>query len=247
MLNQNVLARIHLEAVLSNLEILAQDDPQTADLAKKWNGNINFVTGLTGPRASLQFKDGQIKLVPGEGGFLGIVLFFPAEKLLNNMFTGKGIGFPIPLKGFIRMKGLIIFMKLAKRMEEVLKGDSAPAELKAKLMLNTVAKTVAIIASYDEEGKELAKKAKGVAEIRVKNGYAVNVDFADGKATAKNGNAPDPDLIMEFNTNKLFLDLAEEKVDVMAAICLEDMVLSGNLGLGDIVNTFLDKVGIYLA
>jgi hypothetical protein len=247
MLNQNVLARIHLEALLSNLEIMAKDDPQAAALAKKWTGSIRFRTGLTGPRSSLQFKDGQIKLVPGEGGFSGIVLFFPFAKLLNNMFTKKGVGFPIPLRGFLRMPGLLAFTKLAKRMEEILKGDAAPAALKAKLMLNTIAKTIAIIASYDEEGALLAKKAKGVAELRVKDGYAVHVDFAGGKAMARSGKAPHPDMIMEFATNKLFLEVTEDKVDVLAAVGLEEIRIIGNLGLADNVSIYLTKVGDYLA
>lgn len=246
MRNEKVLTRIHLDAILSNLEILAQDDKETATLAAGWNGSILFVAGLGGPKTTLEMRGGAIKASPGKVGNPDIVLFFPTEKLLNNMFTGQGVGFPIPVKGLIKAKGLIIFTKLAKRMEDVLKGPNPPKALKAKLLLNTISKTIAAIANFEPESQAAAKTIKGVAELRIKNGYAVNVTFTGSSAIAGRGNAPNPDLIMEFSTEDLFLDLADDKVDVFAAICLEDMALQGDLHMGDVVNTFLDKVGIYL-
>ena len=152
----------------------------------------------------------------------------------------------MPLKGLTKAKGLIVFMKLAKRMEAVLKGENPPKALKAKLLVNTLGRTIAVIAAYEPESMAAARSIRGVTELRIKNGPAVNITFAGESVTARGGNAPDPDLIMEFGTQDLFLDLAEDKVDVFAAICLEDMLLQGDLHMGDVVNTFLDKVSVYL-
>jgi len=51
---------------------------------------------------------------------------------------------------------------------------------------------------------------------------------------------------MEFSSEEVFLDLTEDKVDVFAAICLEDIRIQGDLHMGDIVNGLLDRVGVYL-
>jgi len=246
MRNEDVLARIHLDAVLSNFEILAQEDPAANALARAWNGNILFAVGIAGPRTTLEIKNGKIKVMTGKVGDPGIVLFFPTARLLNNMFTGTGVGFPVPLKGLTKAKGLFVFMKLAKRMEAILKGENPPRDLKAKLLMNTLGRSIATIAAHEPESKAAALSIRGVTELRIKNGPAVNITFAGERVTAKGGNAPDPDLIMEFGTPELFLDLADDKVDVFAAICLEDMLLQGDLHMGDVVNTFLDKVGVYL-
>jgi len=246
MRNEDVLARIHLDAILSNFEILAQEDPVADAIARGWNGSILFMVGISGPRATLEIVTTRVKIMQGKVGEPDIILFFPTAKLLNNMFTGTGVGFPVPLKGLLKAKGLIVFMKLAKRMEAVLKGDNPPKELKSRLLVNTIGRTIATIAQYEPESKAAAQSIRGVTELRIRNGAAVNITFTGDSVTARSGNAPDPDLIMEFGTQDLFLDLAEDKVDVFAAICLEDMLLQGDLHMGDVVNTFLDKVGVYL-
>ncbi len=247
MARDKVLARINLDAILSNLEILAAEDHESASLAARWNGCIAFKVGTRGPRTTLTFSDGAISVRAGVADTSGIVLFFPSERMLNNMFSGEGIGFPLPLKGLIKIKGLLTFMKLAQRMEKILKGDNPPLELKAKLMLNTIARTMAVVANHDEALKPSAAELRGTAELRIKDGYAVHVKFGGPVVSGHRGAAPDPDLIMEFKNSQFFLDLADDKVDTMAAICLEDMHLTGDLHMGDIVNGFLDKIGEYLA
>lgn len=246
MRNEDVLARIHLDAILSNFEILAKDDKNSATIAAGWNGSILFIAGPGGPKTTLDIRNAGITVSSGKVGNPDIVLFFPTKKLLNNMFTGTGVGFPVPLKGILKAKGLMVFMKLAKRMEEILKGANPPKALKTKLLLNTIGKTIAAIANHDPESQAAAKTIKGVTEMSIRNGYAVNITFTGTTAFARTGKAPDPDLIMEFATEDLFLDLADDKVDVYAAICMEDMALKGDLHMGDVVNTFLDKVGVYL-
>ncbi|MEA2102961.1 MAG: SCP2 sterol-binding domain-containing protein [Thermodesulfobacteriota bacterium] len=245
MVNQGVLARINLDAVLSNLEIMAAEDAKTSDIAKGWNGSITFITGVSGPRTTLEINNGRIRVYPGKAKGFG--LFLPTEEMLNNLFSGEGLAIPIPVKGITKIKGLFVFIKLAKRMEEVLKGDNPPERLKAKLMLNTIAKTMAVIANYEEAGIQASKAMKGTAELRIKDGYTVQVEFTGPRAIARNEAAKEADLIMEFKDDAFFLELADDKVDVFASICMRDLIMEGDLGLGDAVNGFLDKIGTYLA
>ncbi len=51
---------------------------------------------------------------------------------------------------------------------------------------------------------------------------------------------------MEFATKDLFLDIVDDRVDVFAAICLEDILVEGDLHMGEAINLFLDRVGVYL-
>lgn len=247
MIDNMVLAHINLEAILSNLEILAAEDATAAKAARSFDGAITFAVGIGGPSTTLNFHGGNISVQSGGAAQSGIKLFFPHPVLLNNMFSGSGIGFPLLAGNLTQIKGLLAFVKLAKRMEEVLKGDGAPDELKAKLMLNTIAKTMAAIATNEPEGKAAAASLNGTAQLSIRDGYAVHVDFNGSRATGHIGKAVDPDLLMEFKDNRFFLDLADDKVDTMAALCLQDLVLDGDLHMGDIVNVFLDKVGQYLA
>ena len=155
MLDERVLARLHLNAVLSNFELLTKDDPKAASIAAAWSGSIYFKSGLSGPNSTLTIANSSVGFIPGKEGNPDIVLFFPAYKLLNNMFKGSGIGFPILLKGLTKVKGLITFMKLAKHMEEIMKGPNPPKSLKAELTLNTLARGIAVLANYDEEIRPL--------------------------------------------------------------------------------------------
>lgn len=246
MQNEDVLARIHLNAVLSNLEILAREDKEASAIAGTWNGGILLIAGLQGPSATLEMKQGEVRVTPGRTGNTGIILFFPTVRMLNNLFTGTGRGFPVPLKGLFRIKGLKAFAGLAKRMEAVLKGADAPRKLKARLLINTVGRTVAVLAASEPESRKAASGLRGIAELRIKDSEAVHITFTGQGATAASGHAPDPDLVMEFSSEEVFLDLTQDKVDVFAAICLEDIRIQGDLHMGDIVNGLLDQVGVYL-
>ncbi|MEA3223197.1 MAG: hypothetical protein U9P49_08550 [Thermodesulfobacteriota bacterium] len=246
MLNEKILARLHLEAILPNMKTMAEEDSKASEIAKGWDGSIYFMAGVSGPRATLQITNSSVKVTPGKAGKPDIVLFFPTERLMNNMFKGSGVGFPVPLKGFTKIKGLTTFMNLAKRMEEILKGDKAPAELKAKLMLNTVANAMVIIANNDEEAKPMLEH-KGVTEFSIKDGHAVNIEFTGTKAIGKIGNADAPDLILEFSTPEIFLDVSDDKIDLMAAVPLGDIAIKGDLHMGEMAALpLLDKIGLYL-
>ena len=246
MQNEDVLARIHLNAVLSNLEILAREDKEASAIAGTWNGGILLMVGLQGPKVTLEMREGAVRVATGRTGNPGIVLLFPTARMLNNLFTGACRGFPVRVKGQFRIKGLKAFAGLAERMEAVLKGADAPRKIKARLLLNTVGRTVAVLAASEPESQKAAFGLRGVAELRIKDSEAVHIIFTEQGATAGSGRAPNPDLVMEFSSEEVFLDLTEDKVDVFAAICLEDIRIQGDLHMGDVVNGLLDRVGVYL-
>ena len=247
--NENVLTHVFLDAIFTNFEILAQDDPEAAALIAGKKVNILFIAGIGGPKATISICDSAIKVTPGKAGNPDIIMFFPFKKWMTNMLSKKGFGIPIPLImpwKFHKAPGLLTFIKLGDRLDKILQGPNPPKKLKAKLLLNTVAKTIAAICNNEPESKATADTLHGVAELSIKNGYAANILFTGGSTIGRNGKADEADLIMGFANEDIFLDLADDKVDVFAAICLGDMVLEGDLHMGDIVNSYLDKVGVYL-
>jgi len=247
--NENVLAHVFLDAVFTNFEILAQDDPESAALIAGKNVNILFIAGIGGPKATISICDSAIKVTPGNSGNPDIIMFFPFKKWMTNMLSKKGFGIPIPLImpwKLHKAPGLLTFVKLGDRLDKILQGPNPPKKLKSKLLLNTIAKTIAAVCNYEPESKASADTLHGVAELSIKNGYAVNILFMGGSTMGRNGKPNEADLIMNFKDEDIFLNLADDKIDVMAAICLGDMALEGDLHMGDIVNTYLDKVGTYL-
>jgi hypothetical protein len=246
MIDEKVLSKIYLGAVLPAVEVLSKEDPAASSLAGQWTGKIRFAAGLTGPRCDLVFKDSLVKFEQGGRGPSDIYLFFPTPAMLNAIFSGKGIGLPIPLKGFTRLKGLMVFSRLAKHMEKVLDGSTAPEKLRARLTLDILARAMAIVSRDDPDMRLLGKKIHSTVEFRIKDGHAVHVDFTGGEPKSRTGSVPSPDFLLQFATDDLFLKVSEDKVDVLAQAGLMNITLQGNLHLGQIVNVFLDRIGEYL-
>ncbi|HVN70485.1 MAG TPA: hypothetical protein VMU10_00565 [Desulfomonilia bacterium] len=74
------------------------------------------------PRCDVVFSESRVKVEPGAKGPCDIFLFCPTGTMLNALFSGKGLSIPIPLKGITKIKGLMVFSRLAKHMEKVLDG-----------------------------------------------------------------------------------------------------------------------------
>ena len=246
MINQKVLSNVYLGAVLPTMEALSIEDPTASSYAGQWTGRIRFAVGFTGPRCDVVLKDSKVKVEPGARGPSDIYLFFPTAAMLNALFSGKGLGIPIPLRGLTRLKGLMVFSRLAKHMEKILDGGTAPEKLRARLTLDILARTIAIISRDDPELIPLARKLHGKAEFRIKDGHAVHVDFTGSEPKGMIGTAKLPDFMLEFATDDLFLKVSEDKVDVLAQAGLLNIIFKGDLHMAQIVNVFLDKVGVYL-
>ena len=244
--DEKVLSQIYLDAVLPSLEMLTTGDAAASAIALKWTGDIRFSIGVNGPRSTLSFHGPLVKHYRGKTIHPDIILFFPSATMLNNLFRNKGVRIAIPTKGITKLNGLVVFSSLAKYMDKVLNGEAGSVDLRAKLTLNIIARAIAIIASYDNEAKLLRHHLNGIAELRIKEGDAVHVDFTSLEPKALTGHAACPDFILEFATNELFLRVAEDTVDVLVEACLENIVLKGNIHMGQILNILLDKIGHYL-
>ena len=57
MVNESVLSHIFLKAVLPCLEVLTAKDTQASQIAARWNGGIRFISGIKGPRCTVELRD----------------------------------------------------------------------------------------------------------------------------------------------------------------------------------------------
>jgi len=247
MVNEAVLSRVYLEAVLPCLEVLTLRDTKASGIAALWNGSIRFCVGLSGPRCTVELRGSGAAVTPAALPNPDVGLFFPHVRMLNNLFRGKELQIALPWKGITRIKGLLTFSKLAERMQAVLESTGRETlELRAELMLGLMSRAIAVLARHDPEYKAQASHLHGVTEFRIRNGPTSHVDFSGRAAKASVGPAPSPDFILEFDDSPLFLDVADDKVDVLAEACLGRISLKGDLHMGQIVNIALDKIGEYL-
>ncbi len=247
MVNEKVLSRVYLEAVLPCLEALTRRDDQASQIASRWNGSIRFSVGISGPRSTVELRNARAKVSPRALPGPDVALFFPHETLLNNLFRGKGFQIALPWKGLTRIKGLLTFSKLAERMQAVLESrDGTTLELRAELMLGLMSRAIAVLAQHDPEYATKAARLHGITEFRIMTGLASHVDFSGRAAKAYAGRASSPDFMLEFADSPLFLDVADDKADVMALACLGRISLKGDLHMGQVVNIALDKIGEYL-
>lgn len=247
MVNEAVLSRIYLEAVLPCLEPLTSGDPQASRIAGQWSGSIRFSVAVSGPRCTVELGGSRAKVTPSALPGPDVALFFPHVTMLNNLFRGRGLQVALPWKGITRIKGLLTFSKLAGRMQQVLESrDAETVELRAGLMTGLMSRAIAVLAVHDPAYRDTAAHLNGVTEFRIRNGPASHVEFRGGTARASAGTSSSPDFILEFADSPLFLDVADDKVDVLARACLGDISLRGDLHMGQVVNIALDRIGEYL-
>jgi putative sterol carrier protein len=246
MLDNKVLARIFLHAVLPCLEIITRADNKAQSIAGNFTGSISFITGFSGPRATLTFDDACLTFLPWKINKPDIVLFFANEKILNKAFSGAGVAFPLPVKGITRIRGILALMKLLKYMEDILQKREGNKDLKARSTLQIMARAMEIMANHERESQELAQHMKGVVEIAIKNLDCTQINFSGKKVISTGGISTSPDFILEFSTSDVFLGVVDDTVDVMAAACLGEIALKGNLHMGQNVNILFDKIGQYL-
>ncbi|MCK7512630.1 MAG: hypothetical protein MZV70_57055 [Desulfobacterales bacterium] len=64
MVNESVLSHIFLKAVLPCLEALTAKDTQASQIASRWNGSIRFISGIRGPRCTVELKDARAVVTP---------------------------------------------------------------------------------------------------------------------------------------------------------------------------------------
>lgn len=247
-----IKANLNLYAVLKNLEDIVKYDPEIAKLSKGWNVSIQFRV-RKGPKAYIEFKNGECTVNRGKRRWASIILYFFSPGHLNKMFDGKGN--PIPLRGFTKIKFLTgDFVKLTERLEyylkptdELLKNKSYLA-LNTRLTLNTAAYAMREIGELDKIGRAVSAHMRdGSVLMKVlPDGPSVNVTLKGGKIAPAKGDVDRPMAVLSMKNVAIANDFLNGKVDTFAAVASGDVEIKGQTPMLDSLSLLLDRIPVYL-
>jgi len=252
---EQIMARLHLHAVLPVLAKVVGFDEEARDIVKDWNATIQF-SFLGGPSVQLKFDHGACRAYRQPAARADLSFWFPSAALLNAMFTGKGITLPL-IKGFWNVKLLKGFMALSKRLEFYLKeqdgkelsGEMLKKVLDAKLSVATWG--TAVLAEYDPSVKSMADHmpAGGTVNLVIEPD-GPNFFFkktSAGSFLAGDGEMKDPTSILKFSSPEIAAKLVNGDLDIMAALGMRDVVIRGYLLMVDDMSAIMNKIDGYLA
>jgi len=252
MIDQNVLARLHLSAVLQNIEEIVEYDPEAKKIAGDWNHVLQF-SCPGGIAAHIEFGGGKARVFPGTTAMPDIGLWFPAPLLLNRMFTGEGFTVPIPWMGAWKIALLKGFTKLAERLEFFLKPDEKTLsnknhlEFHTRCLMNTAVFGLKAVGEHDDHVRPLIASARdGVVEFRIKKGPAAFITVKNGRLHPHKGPAKEPSVVMELKNYETAFGLFSGKLDAMALMGACDLTVQGYIPLIDKLNAALDRLPAYL-
>lgn len=251
---QDILARLHLHAVLPVIAKVASFDSEAKQIVRDWHAAIQFGY-LGGPVVQLQFADGNCRVYRQAAVKAEVAFWFPTPSLLNNMMTGQGFTLPL-IKGFWNVKLLKGFMALAKRLEFYLKeqdGKELDAEMTAKVLSCKLAVATwgtAILAGSEPKLASLANHipAGGTVNFIIKPD-GPNFYFKKSEAgafLAGDDLVADPTAELSFRDQSVAFQLVNGTLDVMAALGKQDVVIRGLVPMVDDVSGIMNKLQSYL-
>jgi hypothetical protein len=253
MVDQNVLARLHLSAVLQNLEDVVKFDQEAKSIARDWNHTMQF-SCPGNIAATIRFSGGNAKVTPEKTTFPDVALWFPTPTMLNRMFIGQGFTIPIPWMGVWKIALLKGFTALSKRMEHYLKpseqtlADRKNFEFHVQCLLHTVVFGLKAVGENDPKVNHLVTSTRdGVAEFRIKGGPAAHIVIDKGRLFPHKGPAANPSAVLELKDYDTAFGLFTGKLDAMALMGACDVRISGYVPIIDNLNAALDRLAIYLS
>ena len=254
MSKQEIMAHLHLFAVLPRLGDLARVDDEARTLVAGMNLTIHFNV-LAGPSLFLKFSGGKVTASDRKQGRTDVAFLFTSCEKLNRMMMGEKV-IPILYKGFTKLGQLKKFMRISDILPEYLKPEDsklADPAFKAKhveLLLLTALAGAAQIAGHDPKMKKTADKLPTGTiqyEVNPDGPYAhVYVNSKDDIRVAP-GKLDAPTATLEINGGiDMAADLLADKLDTFAALGAGDLRATGLLPLADEFNAMLDRVGVFL-
>ncbi|MFC1890619.1 hypothetical protein ACFL4G_12775 [Thermodesulfobacteriota bacterium] len=250
-----ILARLHLHAVLPLLEEIVAADDEASAMVARWDHTIQF-HAVGGIGAHLTFRDGSLQVGRGKIRKPTIALWFKSAADLNRMFTGDGFVLPIVWKGLWHPMLLRGFTKLSKRLEHYMRapeekvlGDEKILALVVKLQLYAMVFGLKEVGENDPAVSGYVKDTpNGTAEFRIMpDGPVAHLSVRDGLLSPSRGPALRPNLIMEIKDYRVAYELFQGRLDTLAAVGACDIKLRGQIPIIDGLSPSMDRLDVYLS
>lgn len=253
--NQNVLARLHLGAILPLLEDIAAYDSLVHEATGDWNVTLQFQLPGGDPATALEFKQG--KLQAHRTGVKGskVTLTFKDARFLNDLFQGRSKKSPRPnLQGLFHLKKLTGLDPVLGRLEYYLKPSAEllqnpeTFDFCTRLNLYALAYGIKVVGEHDPEMSAVVSHLPdGVLEIRVTAGPSAHIGVKQGRFFPGRGPAKRANAVLEIADLDTAWAMLQGSLDLYAAVGSEKIKLRGNLPLLDGINPLLDRLTLYLS
>jgi len=257
LLDQKTLAYINMYAIMGALENLCELDPQARALMTNDKPVALAFDVKGGPKATLAFGGGRVRLQPGISPQANVRLLCSSCAKFNDVVNGKATPIPVPAKGF-RPAHLQFLLKdfdaLTKRLEQYLRAseedlaDPVFRERSTVLMVYVIAVALSQIADYDEIGRFSASHIPdGDVLFSVKDSVGATIHVRSHVLSTEKCRCGSPRAIMEFGSLELARDLFDGRVNAVACIGNGSIAMHGMINMIDNLNRILDRVALYLA
>ncbi len=250
MKDPKALAYINMFAVLKDIEMLCQLDPEAKKLASPEKPVSISFNVANGPQATLSFANGSCKMTEGLGGQIKLRLGSP--EALNQMVDGTKN--PLPYGGFFKLKFLLNdFTKLTDLLNSYLRAEEGALknrdffEKSTTMMFYLVVNALSAIGNYDELGKIGASKIPdGSIAMEIAGGPCAEIIVKGGHMETQNHKAANPRAYMIFDSYDTARGLFDGTVESMSALAAGKIVMKGFIPMIDNLNKILSRVAVYL-
>ncbi|MGE5423215.1 MAG: hypothetical protein ACM3QW_08125 [Ignavibacteriales bacterium] len=254
MFKDDVLARLHLGAILPLLQDIVGFDESARNLVKDWNLAIQFQLPGGDPATVLIFENGQLKTQNRNYSGSKVTLSFRDSQFLNDVFQGRTQKQPSPnVNAIFHLKELKKIDKLLAFLEYYLKPDDTilknPEIRTFCIMINLYALAFSIkqIGENDPEMIPVAHHLPdGIVEFSVVNGPSVHIKVDEGHFEVERGPAPYANAVLEIKDMDTAWAMIQGNLNMFAAVGNCDLRLKGYIPLLDGINPLIDRMPFYL-
>lgn len=253
-LHRKIKARLFLNAVLPAFEDLLQFNARAQTLLSDREFSLRFQTS-SGLKSTLLFSQQGCQLIKSGQASSDIVLYFLTDEQLNNEFENKGFRIPLPIKGASRIKDIKVFKALSVELESSLRPDEArlkdPAfhEFHVALQLGIALRAVIELTLHEHRSRRImANTPDGIAYFSIgSEGYGAWLEWRNGNITAGKGMPQqEADVTVTFANAETALKAIGNRIDVMAAIGLGGIQITGLIPLADSLGYIFERIPLYI-
>ena len=183
------------------------------------------------------------------------MLHFLTEEQLNNEFENQGFRIPLPIKGAHRIKDLQVFKALSRALEQALRAqdlhrtDPTLHDFQVSLQLGIALRAVIQLTRHEPRSQRIMQETPdGLAYFSVgEERYGAWIEWKDGHISAGK-HQPDrqPDVSVRFNNPETALKAVGNRIDVMAAIGMGQIQVTGLVPLADALGYIFERIPLYI-
>ena len=250
----NILCRLHLNAVLFALEDFVAVVPEAKQILGEENFSITFTT-CSKLKSTVKFHDGKCDFIGAMDAPNAIKIHFLSERHLNCIFTQSGFTLPLLRSGFFRLKQLIVFKRLSTLLSKYLQPDAKTLEEKTfrsqhlKILLGLMLAAIKELSEYESFSRDLLKSTPdGLAFFTIQDDDISGwIQWKDGAVDYGKGDAPSPpDVRIVFEDSSIALAAFHNKIINMAEIGLGRLRIDGDTAFAERLGWMSERISLYL-